>query len=275
LGAFGILVERTDFRLVEVPLEIAGLASGLDGLRIVQVSDIHLGPFLSEREFSRAIGMANETRANLAIFTGDLITSTGDPVDACIRQIARLKADAGVFGCLGNHEAYTGIEDYVSSQSAKAGVTFLRGENRVLQFGGARVNLAGIDYRPLEARRNYLPDAQALRRPGMLNVLLSHNPDVIPTAAKNGFDVTLAGHTHGGQVTVEYFRRNLNIVRFLTPYVAGLYQCGSSLGYVNRGIGTLGLPMRLGAPPEITLFRLTRARAAHASVSITETLRKA
>ena len=83
------------------------LPKDLDGLRIVQITDIHLSPFLSEREFAAAIDMANETRANIALVTGDLITRPGDPLDACLRQLARLRADAGVLGCLGNHEIYT------------------------------------------------------------------------------------------------------------------------------------------------------------------------
>ena len=83
------------------PVPIANLPKDLEGLRIVQITDIHLSPFLSEREFAAAIDMANETRANIALVTGDLITRPGDPLDACLRQLARLRADAGVLGCLG------------------------------------------------------------------------------------------------------------------------------------------------------------------------------
>jgi predicted MPP superfamily phosphohydrolase len=90
----------------------------------------------------------------------------------------------------------------------------------------------------------------------MLNILLSHNPDVFPVAAKLGFDLTLAGHTHGGQVNFEILHHNLNIARFFTPYTMGEYRIGDAAAYVTRGVGTIGLPVRLNAPPEVTLIQL-------------------
>ena len=92
-----------------------------------------------------------------------------------------------------------------------------------------------------------------------MNLLLSHNPDVFPVAAKQGWDLTLAGHTHGGQVTVEILDRSLNVARFFTPFVYGLYHSGRSSIYVTRGIGTIALPTRIGAPPETALLRLRKA----------------
>jgi uncharacterized protein len=100
---FGILM-RNRIRVSEMKIPIPNLPKDLDGLRIVQVTDVHLSPFLSESEFARAIDMANETRANIALMTGDLISRVGDPLDACLKHLARLRADAGVIGCLGNHE---------------------------------------------------------------------------------------------------------------------------------------------------------------------------
>ena len=90
----------------------------------------------------------------------------------------------------------------------------------------------------------------------MVNILLSHNPDVFPVAARQGYQLTIAGHTHGGQITVEILHQNLSIARFYTPYVYGLYREGDAAVYVTRGIGTVGVPARLGAPPEIALIRL-------------------
>jgi hypothetical protein len=94
--------------------------------------------------------------------------------------------------------------------------------------------------------------------PEAFNLLLSHNPDVFPVAASQGYQVTLAGHTHGGQVRVEILGEDLNIARFFTPYVDGLYRQDGSAIFVSRGIGTIGLPARLGAPPEVALLRLCR-----------------
>jgi predicted MPP superfamily phosphohydrolase len=108
-------------------------------------------------------------------------------------------------------------------------------------------------------RPRYLAGAERLLAPGAFNLLLSHNPDVFPVAAGQGFDLVLAGHTHGGQLAVELAGTSLNISRLYTPYVHGLYHRGRSWLYVSRGIGTVGVPMRLGAAPEVTLLRLRRA----------------
>ena len=118
--------QRFDLSLREQDLEFPGLPKDLDGLRLVQLTDIHLSPFLTERELARAVDMANETRAHLALVTGDLITTARDPLDTCLRQLSRLRADAGVFGCLGNHEVYANAEDYVEQQGARLGIHYLR-----------------------------------------------------------------------------------------------------------------------------------------------------
>jgi predicted MPP superfamily phosphohydrolase len=251
--AFGI-VTRNQFRVSEVKIPIPNLPKDLEDLRIVQLTDIHLSPFLSEREFARAVDMANETRPHLALVTGDLITRRGDPLDACLRQLARLRAEAGVLGCLGNHEVYARVENYVTAEARRIGIELLRQQAKVLQFGGARINFAGVDYQKMHA--SYLAGAERMIMPGVVNVLLSHNPDVFPVAAAQGYDLTIAGHTHGGQVDVELLHQHLNVARYFTRYVRGLYQEGKSSVYVSTGIGTIGAPVRLGAPPEVSLIRL-------------------
>jgi predicted MPP superfamily phosphohydrolase len=254
---YGMFIQRLRMNLREQEIAIAGLPADLDGLKIVQLTDIHLSAFLSVTELERAVEIANETRPHLALVTGDLTTFKRDPLDDCLDRLKRLRADAGVFGCLGNHEIYTGSQDYVTFQGALFGMRILRQNNQVLRFGEARLNLAGVDYQRKEGP--YLPDAEKLIEPGAFNVLLSHNPDVFPVAAKQGFQLTIAGHTHGGQVRVEILRQDLNIARFFTPYVDGLYRRDDAAVFVSRGIGTIGIPARLGSPPEVALLRLRRA----------------
>ena len=253
VAGFGIL-ERGRLQLSEVKIPIPNLPKDLDGLRIVQVTDIHLSPFLSERELARAVDMANETRAHIGLVTGDLISRSGDPLEACLRQLSRLRAEAGMLGCLGNHEVYTGTEDYVTAQGRRIGIEFLRGQARPLRFGAATINFAGVDYQKFQS--HYLAGAERLIAPGAVNILLSHNPDVFPVAASKGYDLTIAGHTHGGQVDVEILHQHFNVARYFTPYVLGLYREGASSVYVSSGIGTIGVPIRLGAPPEISLIHL-------------------
>ena len=156
---------------------------------------------LFRSEVERAVAMANETRAQVALVTGDLITTTGDPLDGCLEALAGLRADAGVFGCLGNHELYARAEEHTVREGAKRGLRFLRNDTSVLRFGNATLNLAGVDYQSL--REPYLVGADQLVVTGALNVLLSHNPDVFPVAAEQGYALTISGHTHGGQVRLE------------------------------------------------------------------------
>ncbi len=253
---YGSLIERLDFRVHEVEIPVANLPDDLNGLRLLQLSDIHLSAFLSEKDLARVIDNANELWPHVALVTGDLITSAGDPLDACLRQLARLRADAGIFGCMGNHEDYAMVEDITAHKAARLGMPFLRKQARTLRFGNSVLNIAGVDYQ--RSGRRYLHGAEGLVIPGAYNVLLSHNPDVFPVAAAQGYDLTLAGHTHGGQVTVEILHEPVNPARFFTPYIYGLYRLDRAAEYVTRGIGTIGVPVRFGAPPEIALLRLRK-----------------
>ncbi len=125
----------------------------------MQLSDIHLSAFLSEKDLARVIDSANELRPHLTLVTGDLITAAGDPLDACLRQLARLRADAGILACMGNHENYAMAEDYTERQGARLGIPFLRGRAQPLRFGDAVLNVAGVDYQ--RSGKTYLRDAGA------------------------------------------------------------------------------------------------------------------
>lgn len=263
-AAFGAFIERNQYGVDELDLPVPGLHPDFDGYRIVQVSDLHVSPFLSPRDAARAIDMANELRADLALFTGDLISERGDPLDDAIRELIRLRGADGVLGCMGNHEAYVGCRDYLELKTRPLGVNFLRRKSTQIRRGQGTLNIAGIDYeRNSRRRENYLSGAERMVVPGVANILLSHNPDVFPTAVQRGFQAVLSGHTHGGQINVEILHQNVNPARFRTPFTSGLYRLDASgqtaSCYVSNGIGTIGMPIRLGAPPEIALLRLRRA----------------
>jgi len=260
IAGYGATFGRTNFKVQEVEIPVKDLPADLSRIRIVQLSDLHLGPFLDESQLARVIDASNELRPDIAVVTGDLISSRGDPIDLAIKQCARLHASR-ILGCLGNHERYASVEDYVHVHGARHGISFLRQEAEKLRFGSADLNFAGVDYQSFADCDHYLEQADSMISPGVVNVLLSHNPDVFPTAAQQGWNITLAGHTHGGQVTVEILNQTLNMARIYTRYVSGLYQIGQSCCYVTRGIGTIGIPARIGAPPEITLIRLVKSAA--------------
>lgn len=257
--AFGGLIERNNFQVREVDLPVPGLHPDLEGFTIAQITDLHVSPYLSVQQAARVVDMANELRPRLMLVTGDLISEAGDPLDATIAELARLRADHGVIGCLGNHEVYARCEDYATAQARRCGIDFLRMQNRQVRYGQGVVNFAGVDFQPFRDRRNYLRGADKLIVTGVPNILLSHNPDVFPVAVRQGYGAVVSGHTHGGQVSVEILHQNLNLVRFVTPYVKGLYREAGASCYVSAGIGTIGMPVRIGASPELTLLRLRRA----------------
>lgn len=247
-------VARKDFHVREVEIGIRDLPPSLQGIRIVQLTDIHLSPLLERRDLARAVDMANELHPDLAVITGDLITSKGDPLDDALAELSRLRSDAGIYGCHGNHEIYAGAQPYCTVAGARLGIRFLRRRNTALRFGDATLNLVGVDYQ----RRGlpYLVNTEEFIDRSNVNVLLSHNPDVFPVARRKGFALTLAGHTHGGQVNVEILDNPVNVARFYTPYTKGLYQEDGASLYVSAGIGTVGIPVRLGAPAEVSLVKL-------------------
>ncbi len=251
-AALGAVNASSRPELREISVAIPGLPKDLDGLRIAQLTDIHYGPFFSMRDLEWAVAMANEAKPAITVVTGDMITRRMDDIEECMWILRGLRADAGVYGCLGNHEIYARAEDRATALGKAAGISFLRSESEQLRFGSASLALTGVDYQPQSSK--YLRTVKP--QPGMVNVLLSHNPDVFDRAASLGFDLTLAGHTHGGQINVEILHEHLNVARFFTPYVYGLYRNAGRSIYVSGGLGTVGAPVRLGAPPEVTVVKL-------------------
>ncbi|HMF79137.1 MAG TPA: metallophosphoesterase [Bryobacteraceae bacterium] len=249
----GIII-RKDFQVQEMDLKFPNLPKDLRGLRLLQISDIHIGDYFSAADLRRVVDACNGLRADLAFVTGDLITTKFDPLDSCLLELKRLRSASGIWGCLGNHEQHQKIEDDTTKRALQAGIHFLRQEAVQLGFGQSKLNLVGVDHQ--RARMPYLQHINELVSPDLFNLLLSHNPAVFPIAARQGFQLTLAGHTHGGQINIALAGENLNIADLVTPYTKGFYKLAESSLYVNSGLGTIGVPVRLGAPPEITLIRL-------------------
>jgi predicted MPP superfamily phosphohydrolase len=252
----GIII-RKDLVVREVPLKFPNLPKDLQGLRLVQLSDIHMGSFYSAAELARAVDAANGLRADLMLVTGDLITDEYDPLDRCLLELKRLRAASGIWGCLGNHEMHSHVQAYATRKAQEMGMRFLRQEGEMLQFGGAKLNMVGVDHQRRD--QPYLARTAELVVPGTFNLLLSHNPDVFPVAFKQGFDLTLSGHTHGGQINIDLLGRNINVADLITPFTKGAYHIDQSSLYVNSGLGTIGVPVRLGAPPEVSLITLCKS----------------
>lgn len=250
---FGIIT-RKEFLIKEIDVKLPQLPPDLNGRRLLLISDIHMGTFYGAKDLARVVDESNNLRHDLAFVTGDLITTKWDPLDGCLAELKRLRSPNGVWGCMGNHELYAKVQNYTQAKAREMGMIFLRHQTAKLPFGNSRINLVGVDYQ--RRHSSYLVGVDQLVAPSDFNLLLSHNPDVFPVAAKQGFDLTLSGHTHGGQINVEILGENLNPADFATPYTKGLYTEKNSAIYVTAGLGTIGVPVRLGAPAEITLLRL-------------------
>ncbi len=271
--AYGFASERLRYRIEKVEVPIANLPRTLDGLRIVQLSDIHIGDFMPRADVRRAVEIANELNADLVVLTGDLISNDRDPLEDCVAELSRLRAPLGIWGCNGNHEIYTGMEGLAQKLFQHYGMHLLRQESAELQWRGGKINLIGVDY---QGGRRFsgehplmLPDIEYLVRKDIPNILLSHNPNTFYRAAALGIELSLAGHTHGGQVRIEIVDHQWSPALFVTKFVAGMYHLpfGAEYGatapsaksatlYVNRGLGTFVMPVRIGVPPEITLLTL-------------------
>ncbi|HLB93348.1 MAG TPA: metallophosphoesterase [Terriglobales bacterium] len=281
-ATYGFAAGRLRYSVVRVDVPIANLPRELDGLRIAQLSDIHIGDYMPPNEIARAVDMANALNPDISFVTGDFVSGEGDPLDVCIAELSRLRAPLGVWGCNGNHEIYAGVEDDAERLFREKGMRLLRARNEIVERNGARFNLIGVDYQRDHMVRSedvrsgpMLQEIESLVRRDMPNVLLSHNPNSFHRAAELGIELSLAGHTHGGQVKVEIVDHDITPARLISPFVAGLYRLpmsgnghadgnGSQKSalaalYVNRGLGTFGFPVRIGVPPEITLLTLRRA----------------
>ncbi len=244
-------------RRIDVP--IAGLPAEFDGLRIAQISDLHVGPTIGAAYVQRVVEISNGLAPDLVALTGDVVDGSVARLAASVAPLAQLTARDGVYLALGNHDYYSGAGPWVA-EFTRLGLQVLRNEYRVLTRGAARMIVGGVvdpaaqlDVPPQLPR----PDLAAATDSGAaLRVLLAHNPRLAPMAERAGFDLQLSGHTHAGQ----FFPWTLAVRLVHAPHVEGLSRRGRMWVYVSAGTGTWGPPVRLGTRPELTLLRLVPAR---------------
>ena len=265
-GAYGLFYGRLNLETTHMQIKLRRLPKTFEGFRIVQLSDLHISSFMSAEEIRKYVAIANQLKGDLVVLTGDFVTDDPSAERAVVRELSALHAPFGVFGCLGNHEYMTETEDSITRLFASAQIRILRQQRVPIQLHEETLNLIGIDYQQARFSKDhgghlvdrYMAGNERLVIPGTANILLNHNPNAFDRAAELGIDLMLTGHTHGGQLSLEFLHRGLCLSRLVTSYVSGLYQKAGSQLYVNRGIGTIGLPMRVGARPEITVFELAR-----------------
>ena len=240
-------------RVERVELRLRNLPPTLDGLRIGQISDIHLGLLHSSQNLNWAIGQMQTERPDLIVLTGDQVMKQ-PAIPELTPLLRRLDAPLGVYAISGNHDHWEGLRD-VQAALTLADIPLLLNEHRRLTWRGAEFWLAGVDDvwdgdMDLERALKGVPQAG-------FKILLGHAPDIADTAAAYGFDLQLAGHVHGGHLQLP-FLGPFTRPRFGVNYLEGAYQVGNMLLYVSRGLG--GAPLRLLCPPEINILTLRRAR---------------
>jgi hypothetical protein len=224
-------------------------------LRVVQLTDIHAGIYMNRDEMRRYAAQVMALQPDLFVLTGDYISNSLVFLPGCLEEMARIRARYGTFATLGNHEHWYARLGQLQAIFREYRIPLLHNCHQLIETEGGPFAVAGID----DLRTGY-PDLEAALRgldPASPTLLLSHRPEIFPEAARRGIPLTLAGHYHGGQVKLSLPGGGLSLAHLRTPYAEGLYRINASHLYVSRGIGTTFTPVRLNAPPEVTLIHLT------------------
>ena len=246
-----------EVRTVEVPID--GLPEELSGLRIAQISDVHVGPTIRGPWLAEVVARVNGLEPDLIAVTGDLVDGDAAALAADVAPLGELRATLGVFFCTGNHEYYSGVDAWIEAVEG-LGMRALVNAHTVLNHRGHDILVAGVaDYSAERMRPDHRSDPAAAiagrATDGRLRLLLAHQPrSAFAASALDFFHLQLSGHTHGGQYAPFSF-----LIGLFQPFVHGLHRLGSMWIYTNRGTGYWGPPNRAGSPSEITLLRLVPA----------------
>lgn len=271
---YGMIKNPYNYKVFRIKLPIKNLSKDLRGLKIVQISDIHSGSFLFKEPVKRAVELINEEKADLVCFTGDLVNNKASEMDQFIDIFKEIKSKNGVYSVLGNHdygnyERWPSPEDKVAnfdrlkSVHKEMGWQLLLNENQKLNIGSSELAIIGVENQSASPRfpqKGDLPKAAQATENSDFRLLLSHDPShwnqEVTKSFKN-IDLTLSGHTHGMQFGIEIpgFIK-WSPIKYVYKQWAGLYSKDNQSLYVNRGLGYLGYPGRVGIMPEITVIEL-------------------
>jgi uncharacterized protein len=265
LAGDSVLLEPNRPQIVRQQIVLQRWPERLNGFTIALLSDFHYDPHFSAHPLKAAIGMVNDLRPDLIALTGDFVSMpllSGDDKKAasdaepCADLLRQMQAPRGLWAILGNHDFFTDPR-IVSNALQSAGIQVLGNRSVPIEFNGARLWLSGVNdilsqSANLDVALKPVPADEA-------TILLAHEPDYADYVVRHhAVDLQLSGHSHGGQVRVP-FMRPLYLPDLAKKYVMGLYKVGPLTLYTNRGLGTVGVPVRLNCPPEITLLTLRRS----------------
>ena len=242
--------EANSLSLERVEITLKRLPKKLDGFKIIQLSDTHHSPFTGLELIKRAVKIANRLRPDMFLLTGDYVSHEREYIAPVAAELGKLKSRYGTYACLGNHDHWTDA-GLVTHLFRGEGINMLINEGLRIEARGASFWLAGVD--DYMVGKTDVPAAMKGSYPDEMKLLLAHNPIIFREAARVGIDLTLSGHTHGGQVKMRDDAKRIFPQRRLR---AGLHKRRNSQVYITRGIGTVVLPVRYQCPPEISLLEL-------------------
>jgi len=245
--------EANSLSIERVEISLPRLPKKLDGFRIIHLSDTHHSPLTGLDHIAKAVVIANQLKPDLVALTGDYVSHEAKYIAPVAKVLGELRGKHGVYACLGNHDHWTDAEG-VTRHFGKSGVRVLINEGLRLEGGDASFWLAGVDDHMVG--KTDLPAALKGSFPDEFKLLLAHNPIIFRRAVRAGVDLTLSGHTHGGQVRVR--DNDQRLIRRRGR--AGLHRRYDSHIYITRGIGTVVLPVRFQCPPEISVLELRSAK---------------
>jgi uncharacterized protein len=253
----GNVTRDDEFEVVYKSVTIRNLPEKLKGFRIAMISDIHSGPFMAKEDIEPYVARINSLKPDVILLPGDFIQNKDEEIEVVCETFRHLRAPYGVYGSTGNHD-YFADADHVSKELQLAGVNMLRNEHRIIDPNGEKLALIGID----DVRSGY-PFHSLFRQaargldPSIPNVLLCHKPYYLDEAAELGLDLMVSGHTHGGQIVLaRVFNTVITPAALISGYIEGLYRLDATQMYITRGIGMVGLPIRINCPPEISILTL-------------------
>jgi len=256
-AAWGVREALGHVRIKPITVSLARLPESMNGLVVAQITDVHVGPTIGRGFIEDVVARTNALSPDVIVITGDLVDGSVEDLREHVAPLAGLKAKMGVYFVTGNHEYYSGVDEWIP-ELERLGIRVLRNERVELRRGDDAIDLAGIDDHSSGRFGNghgpNLAGALRGRDPKRELLLLAHQPRAIVEASTLGVGLQLSGHTHGGQIFPWNFA-----VRLQQPYVAGLHKHGDAQIYVSNGTGYWGPPMRVGSPAEITKVTLVRA----------------
>jgi predicted MPP superfamily phosphohydrolase len=267
------VIRKDDFDIRYREIIIPNLPEELKGLKIVQINDFHSGPFMSFKQMNLYCKVVNSLNPDLILIPGDITNSLAPEVHPFIDAFKNLKSKYGVYITLGNHD-YFGNPEYVADKITNdSPFKMLRNESDVLKINGKNLILLGMEdtqssgakFSPVVTKNLDETVTSASKKFASMGfnyeetpkILLYHKPYFFPLMLDKNIDLMLSGHTHGGQIVLAKIGDfNFSIAAATSPYISGLYKEKNSQMYISDGLGTVGLPLRLNCPPEITVLTL-------------------